>query len=172
MIYIALGANQSAQYKGKTFIPKQSFIKVIDVLHSCEVETINVSGLWESPAWPDPDAQPAYKNAVVRVKTRKTPLQLLSCLQKIERDFGRKPLARNAPRPLDLDILDYDGQILTSRKLYLPHPRMCQRGFVLLPLQELNANWHDPIKNRTIMDWIARLHLSDVEGLKYLGRFS
>ncbi len=172
MIYIALGANQSAQYQGKTLSPKQSFIKVIEILHSYGIETITMSGLWESPAWPDPNAQPAYKNAVVQAETRKTPLQLLACLQKIECDFGRRPSTRNAPRPLDLDILDFAGQILTSQKLNLPHPRMCQRGFVLLPLQELNADWHDPIKNRAIMDWIARLRLSDVEGLKYLGKFS
>lgn len=172
MIFIALGANQSATYSGETLSPKQTFLRVIEVLNASDIKVVDVSGLWQSPAWPDPNAQPCYQNAVVKVKTTLSPAKLLAFLKDLEQSFGRKRTARNAPRPLDLDIIDYDGKILNTGSLTLPHPRMCERGFVLFPLQEIAPNWHDPIKNRAIMDWIARLSLSDTLGLKSLGLFN
>ena len=177
MIFIALGANQSATYHGETLNPKQTFLCVIEVLNASDIKVVGVSGLWQSPAWPDPDAQPSYKNAVITVETALSPAKLLVFLKNLEQEFGRKPvarkpMARNAPRPLDLDIIDYNGEILNTDSLTLPHPRMYERGFVLFPMQEIAPNWHDPIKNRAIMDWIARLSLSDTYGLECLGRFN
>lgn len=172
MILIALGANQDAVLGGDTFSPSQSFVQALEILQTYhKVDIVAVSGLWESPAWPDPLAQPAYKNAVAQISTNLSAETLLILLKQVEQDFGREAAVRNAPRPLDLDILDYNGRVLETQNLTLPHPRMCARGFVLLPLQEIAPNWRDPIKNRAIMDWIARLELCDVTPLKWLGPF-
>ncbi len=166
MVFVALGANQHAHYHGQELTPEHTFLRVFDFFAKNKIKVLKVSGLWESPAWPDPLAQPAYKNAVVQVETMLSPLDLLAFLKRTEEEFGRKPTVRNAPRPLDLDILDYQDRVLDTQILTLPHPRMCERGFVLFPLQEITPNWIDPIKNRAILDWIARLPLSDVEPLK------
>jgi 2-amino-4-hydroxy-6-hydroxymethyldihydropteridine diphosphokinase len=79
-----------------------------------------------------------YVNAVVRIDTQLQPLELLHALQAIEQDFGRERPYRNAPRTLDLDILLYGQQVITSEKLAVPHPRMTERAFVLIPLLQLD----------------------------------
>ncbi len=170
-IYIALGANQQVMFEGRALSPEQTFARVINRLSKSGVETFAKSSIWKSPAWPDPEAQPAYKNAVVCIETSLKPLELLTILKVTEQEFGRVVGARNAPRPLDLDIIDYRGEMLQTDMLTLPHPRMLSRAFVLFPLWEIAPNWHDPQKNRTIHDWIARLPLNDVEPLTRLGRF-
>lgn len=80
---------------------------------------------------------PDYLNAVVELQTCLSPIDLLMQLQAIENDAGRERPFRNAPRTLDLDLLLYGEQVLSSPELELPHPRMHQRAFVLAPLSEL-----------------------------------
>jgi len=106
---------------------------------------------------------------VIEVETTVQPLELLKILKDMEYSFGRRDGERNAARPLDLDILDYKGRRIHQPRLTLPHPRMCDRPFVLFPLSEIAPNWRDPIKNRAVQDWIARLELSEVNPLKWLG---
>ena len=84
---------------------------------------------------------PDYVNAVVQVRTTLSPEDLLSRLQDIEQRAGRQRPYRNAPRTLDLDILLYGDTVLDSADLQIPHPRMWQRAFVVLPLAELAPAW-------------------------------
>lgn len=79
-----------------------------------------------------------YINAVVRIDTQQEPEHLLLELQAIEQEFGRERPCRNAPRTLDLDILLYGEQTISSASLQVPHPRMTQRAFVLIPLLQLD----------------------------------
>jgi 2-amino-4-hydroxy-6-hydroxymethyldihydropteridine diphosphokinase len=79
-----------------------------------------------------------YVNAVVRLDTRLTAERLLAELQTIEHGFGRERPARNAPRTLDLDLLLYGRDIIDSATLTVPHPRMTQRAFVLIPLLQID----------------------------------
>lgn len=169
-IYVALGANQKSKFSGKSNKPIETFQLVFKELEQFGIHVSRVSGLWESPAWPDPDVQPAYNNAVIEVESSKNPIDLLNTLKDLEYAFGRRDGQRNAPRPLDLDILDFEGKILDQSRLKLPHPRMCDRPFVLFPLSEIAPEWTDPIKNRTVQDWIARLEYSEVKSLKWLGK--
>jgi len=167
-IYIALGANQPAQYSGQVYPPAQTFKHALDWLGK-DMRIVAASNLWQSPAWPDPDAQPPYINAVCEVETVHKPLHLLGILKRVEAVFGRTETARNTPRPLDLDILDYSGRVLETGKLTLPHPRMLTRPFVLFPLSEIAPGWRDPVKKRTVQDWTARLWLSEVTPIRRLG---
>jgi 2-amino-4-hydroxy-6-hydroxymethyldihydropteridine diphosphokinase len=80
---------------------------------------------------------PDYLNAVVALRTDLMPLALLAQLQRIEHDHGRERSVRNAPRTLDLDLLLYGEQSIDSPELTVPHPRLHQRAFVLLPLADL-----------------------------------
>jgi len=79
-----------------------------------------------------------YINAVARIDTRLSPEQLLHELQAIENDFGRERPYKNAPRTLDLDLLLYGSQTISSASLQVPHPRMTQRAFVLIPLLQID----------------------------------
>lgn len=81
--------------------------------------------------------QPDFVNAVVLIQTSMLPEALLNQLLKIEVEFGRTRSFANAPRLLDLDLIDYNGQIVNSKYLTLPHPRAKERGFVMLPLFEI-----------------------------------
>lgn len=79
-----------------------------------------------------------YVNAVVKLDTKLEPSELLQELQAIEQDFGRERPFRNAPRTLDLDLLLYGQQIISTDTLTVPHPRMTQRAFVLIPLLQID----------------------------------
>lgn len=162
-IYIALGANLSN--------PKETFIEALDKLAEAAVEITSVSGLWESRSWPPGQGHPDYLNAVAEVKFPGSAQQLLHILQNTENEFGRMRSVRNAPRSLDLDILDFHGQILKSDKLKIPHPRMLSRSFVLFPLEQLDPEWVDPVSGHSIDHFIVRLPLADTEPMKYLGYF-
>jgi len=81
--------------------------------------------------------QPDFINAVCQVRTTLTPQALLSALLEVEQAFGRVRTFRNAPRVLDLDLLLVEGVALDTEFLTLPHPRMHERAFVMLPLAEM-----------------------------------
>jgi 2-amino-4-hydroxy-6-hydroxymethyldihydropteridine diphosphokinase len=84
-------------------------------------------------------------------------MELLALLQKVERAFGRRRAVRNEARPLDLDLLDYDGRILDIPGLVLPHPRLHLRAFVLLPLRDVAPGWRHPVLGETVSELIAKL---------------
>ena len=84
--------------------------------------------------------QPNFVNAVIKIDTEKSPLELLHLLLAIEDRRGRMRAAKNAPRTLDLDILLYGSDIISEEKLSVPHPRMHERAFVLVPLLEIAPN--------------------------------
>jgi 2-amino-4-hydroxy-6-hydroxymethyldihydropteridine diphosphokinase len=110
-----------------------------DVASLDGVEWVAASSLYGSAPL-DADG-PDYVNAVVQVRTTLSPEDLLSRLQDIEQRAGRQRPYRNAPRTLDLDILLYGDTVLDSADLQIPHPRMWQRAFVVLPLAELAPAW-------------------------------
>ena len=85
-----------------------------------------------------------YINAVIEVETELTPYGLLHVCQAIEHEFGRERPYSNAPRTLDLDILSFEGVTQNETELMLPHPRMIERSFVLLPLLEIAPNFFLP----------------------------
>jgi len=102
------------------------------------IEILKTSGLYRTPPWGD-DQQDDFVNAVAQIETNLGPTSLLHALQSIENEMGRQRNGRRwGPRLIDIDILLYADQQVQSEELELPHPRMHERAFVLMPLCELD----------------------------------
>ena len=120
------------------------------------------SGWWRTTAWPDP-ADPPFHNLCARLETDTPPDALMAALLDLEVAFGRVRTSPNAPRTLDLDLIDYDGRTLDLAAsggrpaLRLPHPRMHERAFVLLPLIDVAPTWRHPELGLTAGSLAARL---------------
>ena len=95
-------------------------------------------------------AQPDYVNGCVVIETRRSPQDLLHLLMTIEQQFGRQRTEHWGPRTLDLDLLLYNSIVLETPELSLPHLRMTERAFVLVPLAELLPDWVHPVSGLTI----------------------
>lgn len=145
MILIALGANQPSAAGP----PAATLRAALAALEGEGVRIVAVSRFYGSPAWPDP-ADPPYVNAVALVETALSPRQLLDVLHAVEARFGRERRALNAPRTLDLDIVDYGGRVESPPDgPVLPHPRAHERVFVLAPLLDVAPDWVHPAKSLT-----------------------
>jgi 2-amino-4-hydroxy-6-hydroxymethyldihydropteridine diphosphokinase len=108
---------------------------------------LRVSDWWDSPAWPDASG-PRYVNGVALMAGGMPPEALLDALHGIEAGLGRVRGAANAPRTLDLDLLAM-GDMLRESAPLLPHPRLADRAFVLLPLVQAAPDWVHPVLGRT-----------------------
>ncbi|MEX2449590.1 MAG: 2-amino-4-hydroxy-6-hydroxymethyldihydropteridine diphosphokinase [Rhodospirillales bacterium] len=154
MILVAIGANLPHPDYGPARVTCGA------ALFSFKEENIHITAYsrwYESPPFP-PSGQPNYVNAVVRVETDLPPDDLMAALLAIETRFGRTRAAKNDARTLDLDLLDYHGQCLeTQNGLILPHPRLTDRAFVLLPLADIAPDWRHPVSGTPLGHVIAAL---------------
>lgn len=157
MILIALGANLPSPAGTPTETLRQALFQLAQ--RGITVET--QSGFYKSAAWPNP-GDPPFINAVVQVRTELDPAQLLAALHEIEAQFGRRRGAANAPRTLDLDIIDYDQRVEHGPP-ELPHPRMHMRLFVLCPLRDVAPAWRHPVLHATVSELIAALPQTPIE---------
>ncbi len=129
--YISLGSNLGNRLgnvaKALSFLARDPRVKIQ-----------KISSLYRTaPVQARP--QPAFLNAVVHIKTSMLPEQLLRCLQGIEKRLGRVRTGKNAPRTVDMDILEYGKTRIARADLVIPHPRMLTRKFVLAPLAEVRS---------------------------------
>ena len=162
MILIALGANLPSN--GLEPIKTQQ--RALARLNALGVEVVAVSSFYETPAWPDV-SDPPFVYAVATVRTRHQPVELLALLHGVETEFGRLRSAPNAPRTLDLDLLDHDG-VVTTDGLTLPHPRIADRAFVLVPLAEVAPDWRHPVSGQGVMELLSALPPGEAAAVKKL----
>jgi 2-amino-4-hydroxy-6-hydroxymethyldihydropteridine diphosphokinase len=106
--------------------------------------------------------QPDYLNGCAILQVNMLPQELLATLLAIEKNFGRVREQHWGPRTLDLDLLLYDNLILEEPELQIPHPRMYERAFVLVPLAEIAPTWIEPIYGRAVQDLLKDVDTHDV----------
>jgi 2-amino-4-hydroxy-6-hydroxymethyldihydropteridine diphosphokinase len=145
LVAIALGSNL-----GDSLSIVQSALDLLD--SQPMVKLIKCSRWYRTKAitLPDSPPQPDYINGCAIFTTSLNPLDLLSLLLWVEKQFGRERRTMWSARTLDLDLLLYDDQIIDLPNLCVPHPRMGDRSFVLLPLQEIAPDWRHPVNGLTI----------------------
>ena len=138
-------------------------------LEKYKVKILKSSSNYMSESWPD-SSMPNYINIIIKIETSLAPLELLKICNLIELKLGRIRLKKNAPRTCDIDIIDYDKKILNEKngKLILPHPRMSERNFVLLPLFEVDKSWKHPKSKINIVNLINSLPVKNLRSIKQI----
>lgn len=126
-----------------------------------DVQPVSVSRVFETPPWGFAD-QSAFLNMAVKATTCLSPESLLSTLKQIEVQLGREPGFRWGPRLIDLDILFYDNLILDTPLLIIPHPRLHERAFVLVPLADVAPDLVHPVLCKTVRELLADVDSSQI----------
>ena len=159
-IYIGLGGNLPHPRFGP---PRVTLEAALAALGRRGVQIRRVSPWYRTAPVPASE-QPWYINAVAEISTGFSADQLLAELHAVEDEFGRVRSVPNAPRLIDLDLLDFRGEIAPGGpgKATLPHPRMTGRAFVLRPLADLAPDWRHPVSGASIQALVAALPADQV----------
>ena len=166
MILVALGAN----LPGSWGAPEASLRAALEQFPSYGLHVEAISPFYRTRAV-TPYAQPDFINAVAHISTAMAPSALLAQLHRIEAAFGRVRGQRWEERTLDLDILDFDGLIqpeVDTNQLILPHPRLSDRAFVLVPLRDVAPIWCHPVTGVAVSKLLGALTTQDREGVEPL----
>lgn len=154
MIFIGLGANLPHPLHGK---PKATVKAAIAALSSSTTKVLACSPMYISSPIPISD-DPSFINAVALIDTDLTPVDLMNFMHSIEELFGRVRTTSNAARVIDLDLIAYGNIVSVPDDIpILPHPRMSERGFVLLPLADLVPFWKHPKTGISVGELISAL---------------
>jgi len=153
-IFIGLGANLPNPSHGS---PRNTVVAAIAALEASGLTIRARSPLYESEPIPVSE-QPWYVNAVVEADSTLAPEALLQLLHSVENAFGRIRGVPNAARVLDLDLLDCRGELRPGPEApILPHPRLGDRAFVLMPLADIAPHWRHPVSHRSVAELLASL---------------
>jgi len=155
-VYIALGTNLGERLA--------NLRKAIESMPP-KITVLAESHVYETPPWGFED-QPAFLNLVVKAETELEPEPLLKYLKQLEVELGREQNFRWGPRLIDLDILFYDDLVLDSPPLAIPHPRLHERAFVLVPLADVAPDLIHPVFQRSVSDLLAEV---DTQGITRSG---
>ncbi len=151
-VYIALGANLGNR--------KKNLSDALTAL-SKELTHVKQSSIYETEPWGYLN-QPRFLNMVAEIDTSLLPKDLLSYLKDIETQMGRQETFKNGPRIIDLDILFYGDCIINTKELVIPHPRIQERGFVLVPLNEIAKGFIHPVLKLTVQEMLSHIDHNDV----------
>jgi len=147
IVYLGLGSNMGDR--------KENLDKAIDYL-SQRIRVAGVSSVYDTEPVGNPE-QPRFLNMVCQAKTMLKPKELLVLVKGIERKMGRMPGNPSSPRPIDIDILFYGDEVIKMPELVIPHPRLTQRAFALVPLAEIAPSLVHPVTGKNIRQLLGEL---------------
>lgn len=162
--YIALGSNITPRYgyldQAIKMLTKSENICVKKVSSVYETDPVGVTD------------QASFLNMVIEVETTLTSIELLDVCQRIEQTLGRKRIIRWGPRTIDLDILLYNQENMKTERLVIPHPRMHERAFVLVPLHEINPIAYLPIVEYDVTNALSYIPEEDKQSVIRWGSYN
>ena len=149
MIYLGIGSNLSSSF-GDRF---KNINLAVSFLKEKKINLVKKSSFYETFSYPNKE-NPKFINIVIAAETSLPPKNLMEALISIEENLERKRVKKNDPRTCDIDIIDYNEEIINLKlnnfELKIPHQSMSSRNFVLHPLKEICPNWIHPISKTTI----------------------
>ena len=161
LVYLALGSNLGDK--------KNNLNKSIDLIQKEGVFIKKRSKFYSTKSWPNENF-PNFINSIILIETKLNLDQLFLKIKKIEKKLGRTKSKRNHPRVCDIDIIDFNNQIihrkLGNNRLNIPHKRMHNRNFVLFPLYELDKDWVHQKFNRNIVNLLTNLTSEQLLSIK------
>jgi len=161
LVYLAFGSNLGDR--------KNNLNKALSLLKKDNIIIKKISKLYRSKSWPNENF-PEFINFVIFIETSLNLKKLFLKIKNIESKVGRVKSKRNFPRVCDIDIIDFNGQIIQKKignnKINVPHERMHSRNFVLLPLFEINKDWFHPKLCKNIVFLLSNLSSEQLLGIK------
>ena len=154
MIHLNIGSNLNSKF-GSRF---DNITIAIDLLLSAKVKIKKISNFYETPSYPN-KRFPNYLNVGVLCSFNENPEIFFKIIKSIEKKIGRFKTKKNDPRVCDIDIIDYNSDIVNKDFITLPHPRSHMRNFVLYPIKEIDPNWTHPFLGQNVNNLIKKLDL-------------
>jgi 2-amino-4-hydroxy-6-hydroxymethyldihydropteridine diphosphokinase len=152
LIYLSLGTNLGNRLEN---------LKAAICALPPDVNPLVCSPVYQTPPWGFTD-QPDFLNQVVRAETELSPGNLLKYLKQLEEELGRQATFRYGPRQIDLDILFYDDLAIDTPPLTIPHPRLAERAFVLVPLADLAPELRHPVLGMKVSELLDRVDRTSI----------
>ena len=153
MIHLNIGSNLDSQH-GSRF---DNISIAINLLINSKIKIKKISNFYETPSYPNKN-NPKFLNVGLIIDYENDYLNLFKIIKKIEKNLGRIITKKNDPRVLDIDIIDFNGEIKKTKELILPHPRCHLRNFVLFPILQIDPNWSHPILKKNAQYLINNLN--------------
>ena len=152
MILLNVGSNLDSIKGDRLFNLK----KTLELIRLEKIKISKISSIYETPSYPN-QKNPKFLNIGIKIKCDHSPQNLIKIFNKIEKILQRTRGVKNQPRTCDVDLIDYDGKILNSKELKIPHPKAHLRNFVLFPIKEISPKWIHPILNKKTNFLIKKL---------------
>ncbi len=165
MIYLNIGSNLPSEEGGR----ENNILKAISYLKKLNLNLIQISSFYQTPSYPN-NSEPKFINLCIKLKSNLNASELLNEIKKIEKKLGRIRIKKNEPRTCDIDIVDFNGEIIKNDELIVPHPRLHLRNFVIYPLKEIEPNWVHPIFNKNIDSFFQELDKNSHNEITRLGK--
>ena len=152
MIHLNIGSNLSSKHRSRY----DNISIAINLLIGLKIKVKKISNFYETPSYPNNNF-PKFLNVGLSIEYENKYLNLFKKIKQVEKKLGRIRTKKNDPRVIDIDLIDFKGEIKKTNELILPHPRCHLRNFVLFPILQIDPNWFHPIFKKNAQFLIDKL---------------